>query len=618
MQWKATLNSQAKTTQSLQSRSTRIFLSTLTESQTSLLELEKTRARWWDGLLCGCIILLAIFSTHPVAEMGFCDDFSYIKTAFIYAQTGHIVYNGWSAPILGWQIPWGALFIKLFGYSFTAVRWSMLPIAFATIWLFFEILIRLGINRRNAYFGALAFGLSPLFIPLASSFMTDISCEFVLILCLYLCLRAVTAKTNAAATMWLIAAAITNAVGGTVRQTAWLGVLVMVPSTIWLLRRRRIVLAGILAWCVSLAIVFTCMRWFKSQPYSVVEPLIPRAPLHAWATRFVRTCLEATLCLSLLLFPLLVLWLRRFKTFSVPVRILILLVAALFQTHFLNNLLKTNQLPWLFDFIGDLGLTPNFTFMLGDRPQVLSAPILHILAFIVIIVAMTFLIDLFRTLPSNDKSHIKSRVSSLVLPDPRISWHSKFWLFAPFATAYCLLVFSRSIDERCYDRYLLGLIPIVLVCLLKLYDQSFSQPLPIVSYLLLGIVALFCIAGTHDWYAMNRARIQAASILKNAGIPDTRFQLGLDYDGWTQLKYSPSISETSASNLLDSDHPLTIENIDHECILWSWKMTSAIHPEYFVVLKPMPCLAPSHFAPVTYRSWIPPFQRFLYIQQRPQ
>jgi hypothetical protein len=389
----------------------------------------------------------------------------------------------------------------------------------------------------------------------------------------------------------------------------------------WLLRRRRgIVLAGILSWCFSLAFIAICLHWFKSQPYSVAEPLIPHAPLHAWATRFVRTCLEATLCLSLLLFPLLVVWLGRFKTFSLPVRISILLVAALFQTHFLNNLLKTNQLPWLFDIIGDLGLTSNFTFMLGDRPQVLSALILHILAFSVITVAMTFLIDLFRTSPLSNKSHIKSSAAALILPDPRVSWHSEFWLFAPFATVYCLLVFSRSIDERCYDRYLLGLIPIVIVCLLKLYEESSQQPLPVVSYLLLGIIALFSIAGTHDWYAMNRARIETASILQNAGIPDTRFQLGLDYDGWTQLKYSPAISETATANLADlarSGHPATNANIDYHCIVWSWNMTSALDPEYFGVLKPMPCLAPSHFAAVPYRSWIPPFQRFIYIQQRP-
>jgi hypothetical protein len=594
-------------------------LSTLTKPQTTVHELLKTESHWWDGLLCGCIVLLAVFSTHPIAEMGFSDDFSYIKTAFIYAQTGHIVYNGWSAPILGWQIPWGALFIKLFGYSFTAVRWSMLPIAFATIWLFFEILIHFDINRRNAYFGALAFGLSPLFVPMASSFMTDISCEFVLILCLYLCLRAVSARTDTAASVWLGTAAIASAAGGTVRQIAWLGVLIMVPSTAWLLRRRRgIIPAGILGWCVSLAFIVICLHWFKSQPYSVAEPLIPRAPIHSWVIRIVRTSIEATFCLWLLLLPLFVLWLRRFKTFSRSVQISILVVACLFQTSFFNNFLSMDRFPWLFDLLGNLGISPSYTFTLGNRPGILTLPILQAaLSFSVIVVVLTFLINLLRSFLLGDKSQIRSRVVALILPDSHRSWHREFWLFVPFAIVYCLLVFSRSIDERCYDRYLLSLIPIALVCLLKLYERSLPQPLPIASYALLGIIALFSIAGTHDWYAMNRARIEAASILESAGVPDTQLQLGLDYDGWTQLKYSPTISQTALALLSETDHPLTVDNIDHHCILWSWKMTSAIHPEYFVVLKPMPCLASSRFAPVPYLSWIPPFHRFLYIQQRP-
>jgi len=43
------------------------------------------------------------------------------------------------------------------------------------VWLFFALLVRFGISRRNAAFGALMLGLSPLFVPLAASYMTDVS-----------------------------------------------------------------------------------------------------------------------------------------------------------------------------------------------------------------------------------------------------------------------------------------------------------------------------------------------------------------------------------------------------------------------------------------------------------
>jgi hypothetical protein len=35
------------------------------------------------------------------------------------------------------------------------------------------------------------------------------------------------------------------------------------------------------------------------------------------------------------------------------------------------------------------------------------------------------------------------------------------------------------------------------------------------------------------------------------------------------------------------------------------------------VFEPMTCLAPSKYPPVTYRTWLPPFPRMIYIQQAP-
>ena len=36
------------------------------------------------------------------------DDLSYLRTAFLFAQTGHFVYNGWTTAMLGAQIVWAA------------------------------------------------------------------------------------------------------------------------------------------------------------------------------------------------------------------------------------------------------------------------------------------------------------------------------------------------------------------------------------------------------------------------------------------------------------------------------------------------------------------------------
>lgn len=68
---------------------------------------------------CALAPILCYFVVRPYAEIGIHDDWSYVKTAQVLAETGQMVYNGWAAVILGWQAYFGALIIKLFGFSFT-------------------------------------------------------------------------------------------------------------------------------------------------------------------------------------------------------------------------------------------------------------------------------------------------------------------------------------------------------------------------------------------------------------------------------------------------------------------------------------------------------------------
>ena len=82
----------------------------------------------WGGVFCALTFVACLGVAWPVANMAFDDDWSYIKTAEVFARTGHIVYNGWSVEPLGWMAAWGAVFIKLFGFSFMAVKLSSLPL----------------------------------------------------------------------------------------------------------------------------------------------------------------------------------------------------------------------------------------------------------------------------------------------------------------------------------------------------------------------------------------------------------------------------------------------------------------------------------------------------------
>ena len=81
------------------------------------------------AFLCALFPAAGVLATLPFVEMGINDDFSYTQIALHLANTGKLAYNGWNTPIVGFQAYWAAIFIKLFGFSFTLVRFSVLPFA---------------------------------------------------------------------------------------------------------------------------------------------------------------------------------------------------------------------------------------------------------------------------------------------------------------------------------------------------------------------------------------------------------------------------------------------------------------------------------------------------------
>ena len=567
--------------------------------------------RWWEGFFCGLVVVVAIVVSRPYAEMGFIDDWSYVKTAFEYARTGHFVYNGWATAMLGWQILWGAWFVKLFGYSFTAARLSMLPVDLVSIWLFYSILGRFGITRRNAVFGALCLGLSPLFIPLGASYMTDVPGLFVILLCLYLCLRALDARQDRAALLWLAAAAVTNVAGGTVRQIAWLGALVMVPSAAWMMRRRRgVLIAGAILWALSAVSIFICLQWWKRQPYSVPEHIVQGPVSAAMVAHLLVELLKAVLCTCLLVFPILTAWLPRYKTLPRKARIAIpTLLAALagfaFALH-LHGSLEHRVAPWLGHVIGTESMFSSTGEMLGTRPVTINLFWRTVLSLAVIGAAAICIIYTALCHQANRKA-LDTRLRKAVC------------LLGFYAASYFCLLIPRGLYSFIYDRYLLGVFPVAIIVLLLSYEKEVWEGLPAWLFFVLGAVSLYGVAATHDWFALNRARVQAFALVRATGVEPTRIQGGFELDGWTQLEYARSMNWAANGTSSDINRAYSIDTgLAPACRLNFSAYTPAVKPEYFIVFNSMPCLSPSDLGPTAYWNWLPPHRRFVFIERRPK
>lgn len=531
--------------------------------------------------------------------MPFGDDFSYTKSALDFAHTGHFIYNGWAVEILGWMVPWGALFIKLFGFSFNVVRLSMLPIAMAAVYVFHQILRRFGINRRNAILGALTMALSPLFLPMAASYMTDVPGLLVILLCIYMCQRAVAATSDNAALLWLCSAMLINVAGGTVRQIAWLGALVMVPSTAWLLRERRgMKIAGVLLWISSLLGILACLHWFNQQPYSVPEhilagPIHPKVLVHLAAQ-----LLKTFLCLLLVIFPVSVAWLLSVRRltgsarlrFAAAMAVLGLLAIILDRKGVLDFWVE----PWLIPLLQSQPLGSGQLWVRLGISLLVVAPAL---------IVMEQMVSRKRNKLSNTYGNAAS-------------WSELGWVLFPFSISYVMLLMPRGTFSIIQDRYLLGLVPTAIVILLRLYQELVTIRPSAVSLVTLIVCAVYAIGGAHDLFVGCRALASTIQMVQSSGVPRRAIQAGLASDGWTQIEDGGYINDPRIQVPAGAYNPNTPElKLPQECTLWFASFTPAITPKYFLIFPPLSCFARTKYPPVPYRTWLPPFHGTVYVQQ---
>ncbi len=563
----------------------------------------------FPAIFCALAVLVCELISRPFANMGICDDGPYILIAKNLAATGHVAYNGWSAAMLIWQLYLGAAFIKIFGFSFTTVRSTTLVVSLVLTFFLQRTLVRCGITERNATIATLALVLSPLYLLLSVTFMSDIHGLFAIVLCLYGCLRALQSATSRAAISWLAFAVAGNAICGTSRQIAWLGVLVMVPCTLWLLRsRRRVLVAGAGIALTGVVFILGCMAWLKHQPYTLSESV------HINSIRFAalgQQFLHFFLDVPFLLFAVVVLFLpqiRRIRRPVVPILAAALVVYALLAFHL-------KRLPFLEPTSGDW-----FTIFGGYQslPQGTAPVFFHVWIQALLTLAMSAgLVGLITVLIRSGRMVTGNRTPE------QISWNDIAVLVVPFSIAYTLLLFVRAAailgdrDWELYhyqavlDRYALGLLVVALLCLVRLYQERVEARLPLSAVLLVGLTAVCGVAITHNTFALYRARISMAAELESAGVPETSIDDGWESNMLVELKYSGHINDVGIAFPAGTYIPVA-KPTDTKCPMFWYDKMPHVQPVYGVSYDPDACYGPAPFAPVHYSRWLAVAQGTLY------
>ena len=566
-----------------------------------------------QALFCALAVLVCGLISRPFAEMGISDDGPYILMAQHLATTGHIAYNGWASPMMVWQLYLGAAFIKLFGFFFTAVRMSTLLVAVVTAWLLQRTLVLAGVNERNATLGTLALVLSPLYLMLSVTYMSDIFGLLAVVTCLYGCLRALGAVTDRATIFWLSFAVATNAVFGTARQIAWLGILVMVPSALlvigwrgrpgssellgWreaLRERRRVLVAGSSAALVGVVFILACVQWFERQPHILHEHL---AIHRGGGLNILDGLFHGSLELPFLLLPMVVLFLpelRRDIRYSVKVAFWVSAawVAIALILHATHQAIRPVLEPPLGDWVTRYdGYTQ--TLNAGEPPVLLNTAVSLVLTLASLGGLIGLIVSLFRPgeVSSGDGDH------------QPITWPQICVLLAPFIVVYALILIPRaSTVTGVFDRYLLEPLAVTLLWVVRLYQERIRTRMPPAAPFLVAALAALGVVMVHNMFSFYRARVELAAEIHAKGVPDASVHNGWEYDFITEIHHAGYISVppegAQAYSYVSTPPPSASARPTYR-----YDFTPHVHPIYWTSFDPNLCYGPAPFAPVHYSRW---------------
>ncbi len=570
---------------------------------------------WLPVTLCTLLMPLCALVIRPWVEIGIIDDWSYIRTAQTLAKTGHIAYIGWSSAMLGWQLYVGALMLKLFSMSFTAPRIGTLLIATGVAALMHRLYVRLGLSEWNSAAATIIFLSSPPWMETTFSFMSDVYGMLVLVGCCYCCVRAVQTEGKNAAMLWVSAAALATGIGGTARQIAWLGVLVMVPCTLWLLRRnRRALWLGSACTALGTAIIPVSISWFNRQPYALPESVVPTKDF--LLTFLLRTQIpyfvqQAGFELLFLSAPLLLcfLWIiPRSRRALLAVGLVLLYWAIRLPHLYRAHDLKLWAVPYMFNGVWFSGWE-EFRAYLGHPALILTSPVRAVLTTLVLAseLGLVGLLAMPRRTPAASSSTGNRHLSA---------WHTLI-LLGPCALAYIFLLVPRYLSSGLADRYMLFPEFVLLGAVVLLYQRNIRARLPSAVWVLAAVYTLVNTMGMHDTFNLFRAQVALLNRLQASGVPRTQLDGGAQFNAWTEVLQVGHLNDPLIQIPAGAYHPQPTVPSEDPCHTQTLEFTPSVHARYVVSFDPNTCGGRTGFEE-SFSTWLGHRVQTIYAVKGPE
>jgi hypothetical protein len=535
------------------------------------------------GFLCVGITLACVLVANPFCGVGFNDDWSYAQVALKFADTGYIKYNGWAPAMQLIQALWGGAWIRLFGFSFNLLRLITLPFSIGFVWLVYALGRASGLRADLSCFGALVVGTSPLYVPLAASFMTEPYSCFFTALCLFAAIRSAEAANTKSAAFWLWTLSVAGIVGGSDRQSVWAAPLALIPYLWWIRRSdRHFAHHAIGAFITTLGLIVLLVTQY-TQPYPGLD--VPREQI----TRIlVQNLFPAPgRLVGLFLACLQVVWpaLLCFVPFWKRLKRSEVLAAAIGSATlvFFSILACASAAPFASSVLSGYGLLPGGGDGLGYRPLLLPTLLRIGLGILIAFSGLCVLASPAHPL----RRHVRA-------------------VFGISCCAYIPVLIPGAITGFVHDRYVLPLIPAIVIFALNRF-QGYGRTIPKAAWACLILLAVYGVVITHDYASASRARVEAAAALEARGIEQKYISAGLEYDAWTQLQKAGKVAPIRYGDTFEWN------GTDR---FWLWNYAKYLSPEYVAISGKASNSADGELPKVAFTAWAPPFRRAVIVARR--
>ena len=443
------------------------------------------------------LFLLQFFFVSPIGEFALNDDWVQADTVRHLTEAGEWRVMPYAGATFHALVGYGSFFTSMFGFSFTVLRISTLILMLTTIVVSFLLFEKITKNKKLSFVGTLLLWLNPIVYNLSFTFMTDVPALFLLIAGMYLYLIGFERKKS----VLVFLASSLCVIGFYTRQT---NILLLVAGLVFSCYKKRLSYKEILL-TFGIPLIIGAGIYFGLS----AKDLLPQTTDSHIIKGFWRQIghmkwwsFYIPMYLGMFLSPLTFGWLVKQKDVLKDSRLLVIVFVSTLFALIIRQAFHL-QMPYVSNMIDIYGLAPMSGVLRGLFIPIFSSKLWGVITLL-------------------SAGSVGIGVEMLLQKKDRFN----YWFIYLFGVLYTLALLAFD----SFDRYIIMLIPVLIIALIKSIGKDFSYS---VSAIILCVFAIYGISQTQFYMNWNNTRWKLADeVLIEMKLEPKNIDAGYEWNGW--------------------------------------------------------------------------------------